>query len=565
MILTTLCDVSATTAPQRIAATVPLDTLRLSRFNARTTRPAASITALAERMRRNGFESSRALWVVPLAEDRYEVFAGGTRLAAAREAALTDVPVLVHAGYNDTDISRLADEDNENDEYHVPVPLPDIWAEYRRLKEKERWTGRRIAAAKQKPEGLVSERLQYALFPLLVRTAFFKNAFLNEGHARELLKVSKFEAWTPWITRDQVMSEIVEQVLEKHRGGSQNLVPTATVFGKAVTTYNGMITEAQQALAAFPEKTEDEEPLHPRRLFLEALAAKNVRTAKDVITTAGMIALQVQAHQAAYLQRLTARQEAAQREAARLEAERQRRFQFERLLASFQHGDNRTLIPTHCPSGIRLIVTDPPYGKGFQSKRRVVTSRTPVLEGDATLEQACTLLHETLTLLQPKLAADVHLFLCTHQDSYCAFLQVLGACGWTIRRTMTWMKGQHGLGDTTRGEVLTQTEWIIHAVQGNPKFTEDVDRPELLDFPGDQETEHPHEKPVPLCEHLIGLATEPGDVVIDPFAGSASTVVAGIQRQRRLWGCERDEDYYRLGAQRVEAAARRVVGMEETI
>jgi hypothetical protein len=29
-------------------------------------------------------------------------------------------------------VSRLADVDNENDEYHVPVPVADVWAEYHR-------------------------------------------------------------------------------------------------------------------------------------------------------------------------------------------------------------------------------------------------------------------------------------------------------------------------------------------------------------------------------------------------------------------------------------------------
>ena len=103
-----------------------------SRFNTRKTRTSEDIDRLADRMRRNGYERTRALWAVA-ADDRYEVFAGGTRLEAARKAGLATVPVFLHEWLTDEDVSRRADEDNENDEYHTPVSLLDVWAECYRL------------------------------------------------------------------------------------------------------------------------------------------------------------------------------------------------------------------------------------------------------------------------------------------------------------------------------------------------------------------------------------------------------------------------------------------------
>jgi hypothetical protein len=117
-------------------------------------------------------------------------------------------------------ISRLADEDNENDEYHVPVPLPDIWAEYRRLSVEEGWTQRQIAKAKGVQQSLVAERLAYAMFPQQVLAAMIEHPFLKESHAAELIKLSKFDHFGPWLTRDQALEEIVETVLDKHRGSS---------------------------------------------------------------------------------------------------------------------------------------------------------------------------------------------------------------------------------------------------------------------------------------------------------------------------------------------------------
>ena len=82
---------------------------------------------------------TRALWVYP-ENNHYEVFAGGTRLEAAKVAGLEEIPCLLHSSYSIEEISRLADEDNENDEYHEPVGIVDVWAEYYRLNKEEGWT-----------------------------------------------------------------------------------------------------------------------------------------------------------------------------------------------------------------------------------------------------------------------------------------------------------------------------------------------------------------------------------------------------------------------------------------
>lgn len=49
---------------------------------------------------------------------------------------------------------------------------------------------------------------------------------------------------------------------------------------------------------------------------------------------------------------------------------------------------------------------------------------------------------------------------------------------------------------------------------------------------------HPTQKPVPLLERLIELFTDPGDVVVDPCAGSGSTLVAAENLGRRAYGFE---------------------------
>lgn len=53
---------------------------------------------------------------------------------------------------------------------------------------------------------------------------------------------------------------------------------------------------------------------------------------------------------------------------------------------------------------------------------------------------------------------------------------------------------------------------------------------------------HPTVKPVALMRWLIRLVTKPGDVVLDPFCGSATTGVAALLEGRRFIGIERAPD-----------------------
>ncbi|MEQ8234220.1 MAG: site-specific DNA-methyltransferase [Gammaproteobacteria bacterium] len=65
---------------------------------------------------------------------------------------------------------------------------------------------------------------------------------------------------------------------------------------------------------------------------------------------------------------------------------------------------------------------------------------------------------------------------------------------------------------------------------------------------------HPTQKPLKLIERCLEASTRPGDVVLDPFAGSGSTGVAALALGRRFVGAELERDYTRLAARRLRAA-----------
>lgn len=74
-----------------------------------------------------------------------------------------------------------------------------------------------------------------------------------------------------------------------------------------------------------------------------------------------------------------------------------------------------------------------------------------------------------------------------------------------------------------------------------------------LDWHKDSDTEkvHPTQKPVKLLEQLIEIFTDKGDVVIDPCAGSGSTLLAAIQCDRKGYGFEIKKNFYKDAQEKV--------------
>lgn len=514
-----------------------------SRFNARRSRDPHAVLRLAQRMARIGFEPTRALWAIR-AGAQYEVFAGGTRLEAARQAGLATVPIVVHEALTDDDIARLSDQDNENDEYHMPVSAPDVWAEYARLRDQEGWTQQRIAAAKGVDKGTVSRRIAWHFLPDSVKRHVGTGG-LTEGHLKEIVEgVGTFQL-LPWLEDATAVVELADKVIRdggpqgnSGKNGSKSVAATRT----DVAAWREWIAYAQQVWGSLSDASTLHDwsgaepvarPWDARAAFVEELAKRGARSL--VAVKAAERAVRERIAKDAEAMRVYAESKSADAAKAAEQSKREAA-----LLARFHHGDCRKALASVEMPPIRLLLTDPPYGSAYQSNRRWRSKAPERIAGDGG-DEAMGLISDAVLAAMPLLADEAHvLVFCDwrHEPDVRALLEDAGL---VVKVCLVWVKEEHSAGDV-RGAFAPRHERIVHAVKGSPEVTPRI--PDVLEFSRSRETQHPTEKPVALLRALIRSTTAEGALVADPFAGCASTLVAAMAEGREFWGAEVDGGFH---------------------
>lgn len=203
------------------------------------------------------------------------------------------------------------------------------------------------------------------------------------------------------------------------------------------------------------------------------------------------------------------------------------------------HGDALEVLPLLADKP-DLVVTDPPY---FQPAAHYVRARAakPVrcsLGDRSVLEHA---FKAWATAFGTATTDDAPLYLFCDGQSYSLIFRAFYSLGRI--RPLVWDKVTSYNGYTWRH----QHELIAWVERGARVPTGDGD---VLRERGVKQADrlHPAEKPVKLLQRLIGK--HPG-VVLDPFAGSGSTLVAASRIGRRAIGIEIEERYCEIAARRL--------------
>jgi site-specific DNA-methyltransferase (adenine-specific) len=93
---------------------------------------------------------------------------------------------------------------------------------------------------------------------------------------------------------------------------------------------------------------------------------------------------------------------------------------------------------------------------------------------------------------------------------------------------------------------------ILHAAGGRMRWNGGGDR--SIFTRNVEHGDHPTQKPVLLLEDFVRLFTDPGETILDPFAGSGTTGVAAIRLGRNFIGWEKDPKYHAIALKRLNAA-----------
>jgi hypothetical protein len=208
-------------------------------------------------------------------------------------------------------------------------------------------------------------------------------------------------------------------------------------------------------------------------------------------------------------------------------------------------GDWREHIGGLVDGAVSAVISDPPYGADFQSGRR--TDPHPPIAGDESVEVATAGLAAFLDAIRPKLKPQANLFVFCDWGSLAAFAGALYAAGFRVRLPAVWDKGHHGMGDLAA--LGPECELILHATAGGAALYERHGN--VFRFPKVGADRHLCEKPQALVEELIRICTVPGDLIVDPFGGVATTAAAAKATGRGYWSCELDPGFWAAGEARL--------------
>jgi len=223
-----------------------------------------------------------------------------------------------------------------------------------------------------------------------------------------------------------------------------------------------------------------------------------------------------------------------------------------------------------------MIYSDPPYNINLDYNKGVGQKKSygADVKDNRTYEEYKEFLKKSITYALSVTKEDAHIFYWSDQI-YIGLLQELyRELGISNKRVCLWIKNGH---NPTPGVAFNKCyEPCTYGVRGKPYINKDINNlnevmnkeittgnnllEETLDnldvwlvkrLSG-KDYEHATSKPPRLHEKAIRRCTKPGDIILDSFSGSASTLIAGEQLKRKVYAVELEPIFCDLAIRRWE-------------
>ncbi len=184
---------------------------------------------------------------------------------------------------------------------------------------------------------------------------------------------------------------------------------------------------------------------------------------------------------------------------------------------------------------VDLVITDPPYESLEKHRSKGTTTRLKVSKGSSNPWFNIfpnNRFPELFSEIYRVLKQNTHFYLFCDQETMFIAKPIAEEIGFKFWKPIVWDKEKIGMGYHYRARY----EFILFFEKGKRKLN-NLGIPDILSSPRIRGG-YPTEKPVDISEILIKQSTVGGELVIDPFFGSASVGEAAINQGRLFKGCD---------------------------
>lgn len=214
------------------------------------------------------------------------------------------------------------------------------------------------------------------------------------------------------------------------------------------------------------------------------------------------------------------------------------------------------VLKTIKDNSIDLIVTDPPYrvtsrgssgSMGGYWKNEIAKSGTIFKHNDISVKDFAPQFYRVLK-------ETSHCYIMTNHINLIEYLNTFTECGFKFVKSLIWDKGNKICGRY----YMNAFEYILFFRKGKDKPINNCGTSDILSIPikklkdKDGKNLHDTEKPIDLMKILIENSTNKGDLVLEPFMGIGSTVIASKLLERDCIGIELDSTYFEIAKNRIE-------------